>query len=82
MIQQTNKDMKTQHYIYKRDNGDRLVGTIIEGSLDCGDYGNCELIDLKLPNGVRVHSIPKNKLEAISEDTYSDYAALQYGIYT
>tara|TARA_R110000851_G_scaffold326717_1_gene495645 strand:+ start:619 stop:843 length:225 start_codon:yes stop_codon:yes gene_type:complete len=72
--------MKTQYYIYKRDNGDRLVGTIIEGSLDCGDYGNCELIALRLPNGVVMNSIPKNKLEAISDETYSDYAELQYGV--
>ena len=75
------KDLKlTSLYKYKRDNGSEFVGSIVEGTLDGGDYGVSYTIDLLQPNDEILFSVPVSKLEEIDREEYIDTAMLNYGI--
>lgn len=70
----------TSTYKYKRDNGSEFVGYIIEGTLDGGDYGVSQTVDLLQPNDETLFSVPVSRLQEINRDEYLDTCALNYGI--
>ena len=63
---------------FKSENG-TIIGSLINGSVDLGDYGVCTLIDIKMPNGETRFSVPENKIERISKEEYNELRELIYG---
>ena len=70
----------TSTYKYKRENGTTIVGYVVGGTLDGGDYGVSETIDMLLPNEETVCSVPVSKLIEITREEYCERCELMYGM--
>jgi len=57
-----------------------FVGYLVSGTLDGGDYGVSETIDLEQPDGEVITSVPVSKLVKIEREEFCDYVELQYGL--
>lgn len=71
----------TSTYKYQRENGTMVIGYVLGGTLDGGDYGVSEVIDILMPNDKTAYSIPVSKLVEIDRSEYMDLVGLNYGIY-
>ena len=65
---------------YKRSETETVYGSLVSGSLDCGDYGVSETMDMYRQGTDEIlRSCPMSKIEEISEVEYLEMRLLCYG---